>query len=63
MLKLVARCRRVRRNNGIVEALFTAPETSTTQEYHVLVNVRWEKDQFVEGKIYPIEIGETLDEK
>ena len=63
MLKLVARCRRVRRNNGIVEALFTAPETSTTQEYHVLVNVKWEQDQFEQGKLYQIDIADALDEK
>ena len=61
MLKLNAICKRVRRNNGIVEALFTSPETSTEQEYHILVNVKWEQDQFEQGKIYPIEIGDPLD--
>ena len=56
LLQLKAQCKRIRRNNGIVEALFSSPDTSNGQEYHVLVNVKWEADQFEQGKTYSIEI-------
>lgn len=55
-IKFQARCVRVRRNNGIVEALFTAhPGITGHQEQHVLVNL--ETDTLpTEGKDYIVEI-------
>jgi hypothetical protein len=62
-LLIKAECKRVRRNNGIVEALFTRYPNSQNkqeQEHHILVNVKWEDGMFEQGKIYLIDISPIL---
>ena len=62
---LKATCERIRRNNGVVEALFTShPNISdvTLQEDHVLINVKWRKGEFAKGKQYWVTI-EVANEK
>lgn len=55
-VKFQARCVRVRRNNGIVEALFTShPDITEQHEQHVLVNVLT-KVLPTEGREYLVEI-------
>lgn len=54
-----ATCERVRRNNGVVEALFTLRADAgnpLSQESHTLVNVPAEYGEFTEGRDYWVQI-------
>lgn len=62
---MLAICKRVRSNNGIVEVLFTRLidfGIESSQEEHVLINVVSPPQYYVEGKTYLISIqpAETL---
>lgn len=54
-VKFQARCVRVRKNNGIVEALFTSHPGITEQQEHALINVVTDAMPTV-GKEYVVEI-------
>lgn len=57
-LVFTALCKRVRKNNGIVEVLLTRQSDyadKASQESHVLLNAQIPEDQFVEGKQYWVE--------
>lgn len=54
-----ALCKRVRTNNGIVEALFVRSADyadAGSQEEHVMVNVAAARGPYIEGEPYWIEI-------
>lgn len=54
-VRFLARCERVRVNNGIVEAMFTQRDDG--QEQHALINVHVEHGQlFVIGREYWISV-------
>jgi hypothetical protein len=58
-----AQCKRIRRNNGIVEVLLTRypdADNKQSQEHHVLLNVPYNEGQFEQGEIYLIEISRSL---
>ena len=60
---LKAQCKRIRRNNGIVEVLLTRyPDAGNrqTQEHHVLLNVPYREGEFEQGEIYLVEISRSL---
>lgn len=54
-------CKRVRRNNGIREALFTRhPSNELSQEEHVLVNVLSDRGEPETGREYLVTIEPAL---
>ena len=55
-IKFKGLCQRIRRNNGITEALFTSSPQSEFQEEHALVNVRADRGDISEGREYWITV-------
>lgn len=59
-IKFKARCERVRKNNGVLEILFTRRPPAGelgTQEWHVLMNIEAEQNQYEEGSFYWVSIS------
>lgn len=56
-----ATCRRIRRNNGIVQILFSCQENGNKQEQHILLNLHSEVDKYKKDKLYKITIEEEKD--
>lgn len=53
-------CKRIKRNNGIVQVLFTCESDGASQEDHILINVYSLIDKYKEGKKYKIVIMEHI---
>jgi hypothetical protein len=61
-----ATCQRVRRNNGVIDALFSSPEDPAdphSQEWHVLINVVTHVSAYEQGRDYWITIEPAFPHK